>query len=107
MVQNNQRCHRFHNRYCPGHHTGIMSSFPTYRNGLAGFIDGGLVLHDGSNGLEGATKIDIHPVTDTSLDAARTVRGCDDLTIKLFEQIIVFRPLQRDAGKSRSVLESL
>ena len=82
-------CHGFNDRYGARDDTGIVAAFSRYGYCFTRFIDGGLVLHDGSNRFEGYTEVDVLPVADAALDTTGMVGERMYFSVLLDKGIVV------------------
>ena len=74
---------------------------------LALFVHRGLLHEDGGNRLERYPEVDVLPIGDTSLDAARMVRAGADLSVVIEENIVAIRTVITSRLETIAILKAL
>src|SRR5688572_23803684 len=83
-----------------------MSSFAADRCFVSLFINGSLVLHDGSNRLKRYVEINIFSVRNSTLNAAGEICLCSYSAPILVELIVMLRASKLDTLKSTSIFKT-
>src|SRR5690606_428911 len=80
-----------------------MTALPLKLHRIAVYIYGILFLHQSSYGLKGYSKINVHAVTDSSLNTSTEVGLCTAIGVK---EVVVFASFHFGSTKSTAIFKS-
>ena len=99
--------HRLHDGDCPRNDTGIVTATRLEDRFLALFVYRRLLHEDGSHGLERYPEVDVLPIGDATLDAARMVRAGTDPSVIVEEDVVAVGAVITRCLETVAILKAL